>query len=178
VLSGPVIKSQSKEGKITGFDFYRDPLNAERPFQPFAEIFEKESANRSKVMEAQRPRRLDGSALAGSRPGELRPRQPPRLVPAMPQRHGCAAAGSRTAPQAQPCRRATDAGGAQLMPRCLHSATFSLLVLDARDSLGVVVMTLIWPDGPCAGWGKTKAEAFKQMGNAHKKRWAQGSEKT
>ena len=39
-------KTQPKEGKITGFDFYRDPLNADRAFQPFDEIMQKESANR------------------------------------------------------------------------------------------------------------------------------------
>jgi len=47
--SSPDFKTQPKEGKITGFDFYRDPLNADRPFQSFDEIMQKESANRSKV---------------------------------------------------------------------------------------------------------------------------------
>src|SRR5688500_14752193 len=29
----PVLKGQPKEGKISGFDFARDPLNADRPMQ-------------------------------------------------------------------------------------------------------------------------------------------------
>jgi cytochrome c peroxidase len=49
-----VLKSQPKEGKISGFDFYRDPLNADRPGMTFEEIMAKESAGKAKVMEAQR----------------------------------------------------------------------------------------------------------------------------
>src|SRR5215213_2642287 len=30
--TSPAFKTQPKEGKISGFDFYRDPLNADRPF--------------------------------------------------------------------------------------------------------------------------------------------------
>jgi len=47
--SSPDFKAQPKEGKITGFDFYRDPLNADRPFQPADEIVQKESANRPHI---------------------------------------------------------------------------------------------------------------------------------
>jgi cytochrome c peroxidase len=43
-------KAQPKEGKITGFDFFRDPLNAERPMQPPDEIQAKETAAKPKVM--------------------------------------------------------------------------------------------------------------------------------
>src|SRR5689334_18774029 len=34
----PVFKDQPKEGKINGFDFVRDPLNADRPFMTFEQI--------------------------------------------------------------------------------------------------------------------------------------------
>ena len=52
--SSPVFEDQPKEGRITGFDFYRDPLNADKPNQDPAEIVKKESANKAKVMAAQR----------------------------------------------------------------------------------------------------------------------------
>jgi cytochrome c peroxidase len=53
--SSPVFRTQPKEGKISGFDFVRDPLNADRPNQiTLDEIIQKESANKPKVMEAQR----------------------------------------------------------------------------------------------------------------------------
>src|SRR4051812_12315531 len=41
--SSPVSKTQPKEGKISGFDFYRDPLNADRPNQSPEEIMQKET---------------------------------------------------------------------------------------------------------------------------------------
>ena len=47
------LKSQPQEGNITGFDFYRDPLNADRPMKPFAEVLEADVAARPKVMEDQ-----------------------------------------------------------------------------------------------------------------------------
>src|SRR4051794_40897076 len=50
----PALKSQPKEGKISGFDFYRDPLNADRPQQSPDEIMQKEIANKPNVMNAQR----------------------------------------------------------------------------------------------------------------------------
>ena len=48
------LKSQPKEGRITGFDFYRDPLNADRPQQSPDEIMQKEIAQKPNVMAAQR----------------------------------------------------------------------------------------------------------------------------
>ena len=39
--SSPVFKTQPKEGMITGFDFVRDPLNAERPKQTLDDIIQK-----------------------------------------------------------------------------------------------------------------------------------------
>src|SRR4051812_35298385 len=52
--SSPVFKSQPKEGKISGFDFYRDPLNADRPFMTPDEVMKKEIATKPSVMENQR----------------------------------------------------------------------------------------------------------------------------
>ena len=48
--NAPVTNDQPKQGKITGFDFYRDPLNADRPRQSPDEITKLESANKPKVM--------------------------------------------------------------------------------------------------------------------------------
>src|SRR4051812_43310762 len=45
----PALKGQPKEGRITGFDFARDPLNADKPFTTFAEVFKKESAAKPQV---------------------------------------------------------------------------------------------------------------------------------
>jgi cytochrome c peroxidase len=50
----PDFKAQPKEGKISGFDFYRDPLNADRPMQTPDEIMQKEIAQKPKVMQQQR----------------------------------------------------------------------------------------------------------------------------
>jgi cytochrome c peroxidase len=47
------LKPQPQGGDITGFDFYRDPLNADRPMKPFAEVLEADVAARPKVMEDQ-----------------------------------------------------------------------------------------------------------------------------
>ena len=52
--SSPVTNDQPKQGKISGFDFYRDPLNADRPNQAPEEIVQKETANKPAVMAAQR----------------------------------------------------------------------------------------------------------------------------
>ena len=49
-----MLKSQPKEGKISGFDFYRDPLNADHPQQSPEEIMQKEITNKPNVMAAQR----------------------------------------------------------------------------------------------------------------------------
>jgi cytochrome c peroxidase len=52
--SSPVFRNQPEGGRISGFDFYRDPLNANRPFVKFDDIMKKESANKAAVMKAQR----------------------------------------------------------------------------------------------------------------------------
>src|SRR5262249_38077004 len=44
--SSPVFKDQAKEGRITGFDFYRDPLNAPQPMTTLEQIMANESAAR------------------------------------------------------------------------------------------------------------------------------------
>ncbi len=48
------LKDQPKAGRITGFDFARDPLNAPKPFTTFEEVMKKESADRPTVTTAQR----------------------------------------------------------------------------------------------------------------------------
>jgi cytochrome c peroxidase len=50
----PALKDQPNGGKITGFDFARDPLGAPQPFTTFEEVMKKESAAKPKVMDAQR----------------------------------------------------------------------------------------------------------------------------
>ena len=50
----PAFKTQPKEGKISGFDFYRDPLNSDVPNANPDEIMQQLSANKPKVMAAQR----------------------------------------------------------------------------------------------------------------------------
>ena len=50
----PVFQTQPKQGKLSGFDFARDPLNADRPNQTPEEIMKKEIANKPNVMAAQR----------------------------------------------------------------------------------------------------------------------------
>ncbi len=52
--SSPVFKNQPDEGKIKGFDFYRDPLNAKRPMQSPDEIRKEDEAAKPKVMADQR----------------------------------------------------------------------------------------------------------------------------
>jgi cytochrome c peroxidase len=52
--SSPVFLSQPKQGKISGFDFYRDPLNADRPYQDPYAILQQLLANKPNVMRAQR----------------------------------------------------------------------------------------------------------------------------
>ncbi|HKX26284.1 MAG TPA: cytochrome B6, partial [Blastocatellia bacterium] len=52
--SNPAINSQPEQGKINGFDFYRDPLNAKRPNMTFEEIMKEDVAAKAGVMEAQR----------------------------------------------------------------------------------------------------------------------------
>ncbi|HJV64092.1 MAG TPA: cytochrome B6 [Geomonas sp.] len=48
------LQHQPKDGKVTGFEFYRDPLNSEKPMMTFEEIYRKDVAERQKVNEAQR----------------------------------------------------------------------------------------------------------------------------
>ncbi len=50
----PALKDQPKEGKITGFDLYRDPLNSDEPMTPAREIMEKEIEAKPMVMAKQR----------------------------------------------------------------------------------------------------------------------------
>ncbi len=52
--SSGALKEQVKEGKNSGFDFYRDPLNSDRPGMTAEEIMAHDSAARPKVMEMQR----------------------------------------------------------------------------------------------------------------------------
>ncbi|HLW64491.1 MAG TPA: cytochrome B6 [Gemmataceae bacterium] len=47
------LKQQPKEGENTGFDFYRDPLNSDRPGMTFAEVMKNDVAEKDKVMQMQ-----------------------------------------------------------------------------------------------------------------------------
>jgi cytochrome c peroxidase len=53
IPASPVVTNQPKSGKVSGFDFYRDPLNSDQPFTKFEDIFRRESANKPSVMKAQ-----------------------------------------------------------------------------------------------------------------------------
>src|SRR4029079_13202889 len=46
----PALKAQPKEGKASGFDFARDPLNSDKPMTPFEEVMKAEVAQKPKVM--------------------------------------------------------------------------------------------------------------------------------
>src|SRR5262245_27238392 len=52
--SSPAFRSQLRGGKTSGFDFYRDPLNAEKPLVEPDELMKKDVANKAKVMDTQR----------------------------------------------------------------------------------------------------------------------------
>src|SRR6185312_4492094 len=52
--SSPAFLDQPRDGKNSGFDFYRDPLGAEKPLQEPDEIMKKDIAAKPKVMETQR----------------------------------------------------------------------------------------------------------------------------
>ena len=52
--SSTALQSQPDEGKMLGFDFARDPLNAKRPMQPPEELVKNDIAEKPKVMAAQR----------------------------------------------------------------------------------------------------------------------------
>jgi hypothetical protein len=49
--SSTAFEQQPDQGKVLGFDFYRDPLNASRPMMTFEEIMRKDIAEKPKVME-------------------------------------------------------------------------------------------------------------------------------
>jgi cytochrome c peroxidase len=51
--SSQTFESQPDQGKMLGFDFARDPLNAKRPMQPPEEIMKNDIAEKPKVMTAQ-----------------------------------------------------------------------------------------------------------------------------
>jgi cytochrome c peroxidase len=53
-FSSPVLKDQPKEGKVSGFDFYRDPLGGDQPYQKPEDVMKKEIAGKSQAMEAQK----------------------------------------------------------------------------------------------------------------------------
>lgn len=65
-------RPQPNEGRMKGFDFARDPLNAPAPFTTFEEVMKKESDAKSAVMESQRK-------LLESR-YELTPKTDPKLT--------------------------------------------------------------------------------------------------
>ena len=48
------LNDQPSKGDITGFDFYRDPLNADRPMQPSAEVMKQDIEEKPQVMSDQR----------------------------------------------------------------------------------------------------------------------------
>lgn len=52
--SSTAFKRQPDEGKMLGFDFYKDPLNAKKPMMTFEEIYQADVADKPKVMETQR----------------------------------------------------------------------------------------------------------------------------
>ncbi|QXE90660.1 cytochrome B6 [Geomonas subterranea] len=52
--SSTAFKNQPDEGKTLGFDFYRDPLDAKKPMTTFQEVYQKDVAEKPKVMETQR----------------------------------------------------------------------------------------------------------------------------
>src|SRR2546423_1642426 len=52
--SSPVFKNQPEEGKMKGFDFYIDPLNAKKPREKFEDIMKADEEARPKVMDSQK----------------------------------------------------------------------------------------------------------------------------
>ncbi|MBT1073476.1 cytochrome B6 [Pelotalea chapellei] len=51
--SSTAFKDQPEEGKLNGFEFYRDPLNAKKPMMTFEEVYEADVAAKPVVMEKQ-----------------------------------------------------------------------------------------------------------------------------
>ncbi|HYC77282.1 MAG TPA: cytochrome B6 [Planctomycetota bacterium] len=76
--SSTALKQQPDEGRMLGFDFARDPLNAKRPMTTFEEIRDAESAAKAGVTDAQRrflesrfdltPRFHDGVTMSRGKP--------------------------------------------------------------------------------------------------------------
>ena len=54
VPSSQALAGQPEEGKVLGFDFYRDPLNAKQPMQTFDEVMQADVAAKPQVMATQR----------------------------------------------------------------------------------------------------------------------------
>jgi hypothetical protein len=54
VPSSQALQTQPDQGKVLGFDFSRDPLNAKRPMQTFEEVMQEDVAAKPQVMTAQR----------------------------------------------------------------------------------------------------------------------------
>lgn len=52
--SSTALDSQPEKGKILGFDFRRDPLNAKKPMMTFEEIMKEDLAAKPKVMALQK----------------------------------------------------------------------------------------------------------------------------
>jgi cytochrome c peroxidase len=52
--SSEALKNQPDQGKVLGFDFFRDPLNAKKPMEKPEEITAKDIADRPGVMDAQK----------------------------------------------------------------------------------------------------------------------------
>ena len=52
--SSPAFADQPDKGKIEGFDFFRDPLNAKRPMQTFDEIMKADVGAKPNVMATQK----------------------------------------------------------------------------------------------------------------------------
>ncbi len=52
--SSPALEDQPEEGKLKGFDFARDPLDAKKPMQSPEDIMKEDMASKPKVMAAQR----------------------------------------------------------------------------------------------------------------------------
>ena len=52
--ASPALRTQPKQGKLSGFDFARDPLNADKPNQSPEEIMKGEIENKPGVMAAHR----------------------------------------------------------------------------------------------------------------------------
>jgi cytochrome c peroxidase len=54
VPASQALAGQPEEGKVLGFDFYRDPLNAKQPMQTFDEVMQADVAAKPQVMATQR----------------------------------------------------------------------------------------------------------------------------